>query len=352
MAAGAGTRSEASDADVSEMKAPIIFIHYSDSSYLKYTLQSAQLFNPDKRVILLGDETNAHYKNKGIEHFSYDDYRSGEEIEVFDKVYRFIAGKHHGGHKWTNFVFRRWFIIHNFISTNNIGRFWTWDSDNVILTSLSAQEYKFMNFDCTEQCSGICMNGFVTNMKVVKGYVDKINELFQREEYVEKQKEEFETFPYYAFTEMRAYKAYKDESGIRRIRLNSIIDGETFDDCICSPDEYETYDHKMRGRTLKKIYMGKDGNIFTFHIPSQQLVKLNSINLSWVPDYVFDNIFRHSKRKVKMRKANVYCKDDMAILKLNEHFSERWKRRFVGVIKRLWHGVCGRSVEVRKWIRL
>ena len=37
------------------MNLPIIFVHKGDSFYLKYALESAKKFNPDSRIILLGD---------------------------------------------------------------------------------------------------------------------------------------------------------------------------------------------------------------------------------------------------------------------------------------------------------
>ena len=63
---------------------PLIFIHYGDSGYLPYTLESARLFNPDKRIVLLGDQANAHYAAMGIEHVPFSRYATGPEIERFD----------------------------------------------------------------------------------------------------------------------------------------------------------------------------------------------------------------------------------------------------------------------------
>ena len=65
----------------------------------------------------------------------------------------------HGRHEWTRFVFRRWFLMHNYLRANGVRRFWNFDSDTLILTRLSAQEHKFATVGATEQCSGICMNG-------------------------------------------------------------------------------------------------------------------------------------------------------------------------------------------------
>lgn len=326
--------------NINEMNVPLIFIHYGNSSYLQYTLKSAVLFNPDKRVILLGDAKNAHYKKSGIEHFMFDEYCSSDEIRLFDKVYRLIAGrefiKKTYGANWTKFNFKKWFVLYNFLSTHNINKFWIFDSDNLILTSLSIHEEKFAKYDCTEQCLGICMNGFVTNLNVLKGYIVKINELFQRKEYLEQQMEDFEKQPGYGFTMMRAYDTYKKEAGIRRIRLNTIIEGEAFDDCICSPEDMEVYDFKLNELTLKKLYLSKDGNIFTFHLPSQKLIKMNTLNMSWVPVYLFGRVLRHAKLKLKIKAQNKYIKDEMKILNLHESLFAKWYRKIIWKSQRVF----------------
>lgn len=311
------------------MSVPIIFIHYNDSYYLKYSLESAVIFNPDKKVILLGDDTNSHYSNLGVVHYNINNFNSGYEIDLFNRVYRFIAGKNHARPDWTYFVFRRWFIMYNFIIANNIQTFWTFDSDNLILTNLSGQEKKFCVYDFTEQCAGMCINGFVNNVKLVKGYLDKINELFERTPFLQEQEAFLEHSPYYAYTEMGAYISYRAECSINRIRLNTIIDNETFLDCICTvtehkslpdEDEYEIYDEKLfGGHQLKKIYLSSDGDIFMRHLPTAQLVKMNTINMSWTPEWLFDALLQHARRKLSLGKPQ---KPSIKVFDLAKHLSE------------------------------
>ena len=208
------------------MSAPIIFCHYSNSKYLPYVLEAARLTNPDKNIVLLGDSDNQWLENaKNIQHYYFRDYQYGAEIETFDQVYRLIQGKKHAhmkvGKDWVNFVFKRWFYIYNFVVSQGIGSFWHFDSDTMILDSLSGHESKFMPYDCTEQCNGICMNGFISNPSIVLRYIKKINELFQKEEYLKKQQKIFdELSPEYAFTEMEAYKTFKEEENVNSVRLN------------------------------------------------------------------------------------------------------------------------------------
>jgi len=173
------------------MRAPIIFCHYGKSRYLKYSLECARINNPDKEIVLLGDMTNRRIAQKcGVRHELFARYSHGNEIETFDRVYRLIKGKENrnfikADRDWIKFVFKRWFFVHNFLKQRGIGPFWHFDSDNMILDSLSSHEAKFRHFDCTEQCNGMCMNGFVSGPAVVSGYINKINELFQRDDYLQ-----------------------------------------------------------------------------------------------------------------------------------------------------------------------
>ncbi|WOO41433.1 hypothetical protein [Rubellicoccus peritrichatus] len=200
---------------------------------------------------------------------------------------------------WIDFVFRRWFIVHNFCRSQKINSFWHFDSDNMVLSDLSTHEVKFKDFDCTEQCGGSCMNGFISNLNVVTGYISKINEIFQRTEYLDNLQKEFdEEHPTYAFTEMRAYRIYKSESKIKTTRLASIIDNSSFDDCICSADDMET-EKLPSGTVIKKVHLSNSG--FFWKTQTGDYVKANSINLSWVPAYFFEATYKHL---LKVKRSN------------------------------------------------
>lgn len=274
---------------------PIIFCHYGDSTYLVHTLTQVKSTNPENRVILLGDKKNkAIAESTGAEHYFFKDYNNSAEILNFEKVYQHVAGKNHGKKYWTKFVFKRWFHIHEFIKKENINSFWHFDSDNMILSNLNNQENKFRHYDCTEQCNGICMNGFISSFKVVDGYVKKINELFENDVYLNKQREDFIKNPHHAFTEMRAYKTFKEQENIKSIRLNSIINSESFDDCICQCHGFEMCEYPLNGRYLKKIYIDTAGDFYCYHIKSSKYIKMNSLNLSWVPNGLFEFILKTS----------------------------------------------------------
>lgn len=316
------------------MNAPIIFCHYGNSEYLPYVFEAAKTKNPDKEIILLGDKDNQWLgKNNGVRHYLFHNFSYGREIETFDQVYRLVQGKKHNNIRknkdWVNFVFKRWFYIYNFVSSQNINDFWHFDSDNMILSSLKMHEEKFKLYDCTEQCDGACMNGYISNPLIVFKYINKINELFQNRRYLEMQEKEFtEVNSNFAFTEMRAYVVFKEEENINSIRLNSIIDGSAFDDCICQEHNMEMETIPF-GRKIKKIYCNLAGDFYCTEKNNAQPVKMNSLNLSWVPTYLFKVILLQLKENNKLQKSGV-----QDITKMSTISQLIWGKYFMTLILR------------------
>ena len=101
------------------MRTPIIFCHFGNSNYLPYVLEVARLFNPEKEIFFLGDQTNKWLEKKiRIRHLFFAKYDYGKEIETFNRVYRLVQGKKHRhirhGKDWVYFVFKRWSIYTTF----------------------------------------------------------------------------------------------------------------------------------------------------------------------------------------------------------------------------------------------
>tara|TARA_R100000008_G_C3582253_1_gene169380 strand:+ start:1019 stop:1939 length:921 start_codon:yes stop_codon:yes gene_type:complete len=296
---------------------PLVFIHKTNikdpPNYLRATLGVARRFNPDLDIYLLGDEGTEPYAEEAkVSFFPFKEYDNSEATKLFDRVFQLIKGPRCGqSAEWIKFVFKRWFYMYNFIQTTQHTSFWTFDSDTLILTDLSSQQSKFTSYDCTEQCNGACMNGFINNLNVVKNYLETINNLFQNEKYLNTQKKEFcTTHPDYSFTEMRAYGEYKKPgcttNGSLRIYpptnfnstlLQDIIAEETFDQCLvqtgknlmvgAAPDK----GYEMENG-VKKLYF-REGAIYLKHLDHPNLIKANSLNMSNVPPSLWNNILTY-----------------------------------------------------------
>lgn len=314
------------------MTAPILFIHYGDSPYLRYTLEAAALFNPGKEVLLLGDASNRTYADRaGASFHPLADLDGGEKVGRFERDFRFIAGPRHGKEFWTRFVFKRWFLIDRFLRERGVDRFWTFDSDTLVLSDLGRYEARYAGYDCTEQCHGICMNGLVSR-EAVEGYTDKMLELFGREDYLERQRRIVEEHPTWAFTEMRAYATYKEEEGLRTMHLGSIVDGETFIDCICDAEGHnaiwESYDEPIGGQTVIRLYFADDGTVGGRHLPTGEFVRFAAINMSWVPLYFFERVLDHARQgSGRDRPGGRPGADGLRPMSPEEGLKWRWIRR-------------------------
>jgi hypothetical protein len=279
---------------------PIIFIHYGPASYLHTTLRAARQSNPEKRILFLGVEMNAGMAPKGVDFYAFADFETGEEIGQFECVFKFIEGNRHsntkigGTHTWLKFVFRRWFLVFNVLKEFQIEAFWTFDSDTLILANLKSRESRYINFDCTEQCLGKCLNGWVESRRVFKNYIECINALFEDDDFLLNEQKRLELEPTVAFYEMDAYVEYRKRAGLRTTRLSRPISGEAFDGALAFPDGFEmTSDTIDGGRRIKKLWSA-DGRLYARKKSSRQYLRMLTCNMNWMPDYLIRRLAEFS----------------------------------------------------------
>lgn len=285
---------------------PIIYIHYGNSKYLPYIFKCAKISNPNTEVILLGDPSNKKVaEDCGLTHFSLKDFDFGEDLKKFDEVYELIATPHFDAYKhgedWNKFVFRKWFILYNFVTKQGIKNFWHFDSDNPILSDLSTLEYRFSHLDCTVQCHGMCFKGFFTNPEIIKKYVKKINEVFLRRDYLEQFKASIVNSNA-CFNEMNVYEIFAKEENFKAMRLDEVIDGSTFGDIICRADSGMKMEKLPLGEDAQITFMNPDGRFFCIKELSNKPVEMHLLNLSWMPIYVYDAVLKHLQKTTKKPK--------------------------------------------------
>ena len=287
--------------------------------------------NPDRQVVLLGDESNQKVAvDSGATHIPYSDFEYGDDLEKFDELFQVIKGPASNASEfWLRFVFKRWFLIANLIEREEIQKFWHFDSDNMLVEPLSSHEHYFQSVDCTEQCGGSCLNGFVNQSGIVRTFVKKINSLFEDEGFLSEQRRNVLEDPRTHFNEMVAYSVFRDTGNIRRERLFQIRDGAIFDDAVCHCEQFE--EESLRtGETMKRLMVSPDGGFFGFIENDQNPmpIRFASLNLSWVPLYVYRNVYRHSLNRTQ---AQSKTPPDLSALKpfrnLPIPIGEFWKYR-------------------------
>lgn len=292
-------------------EAPLLFIHYGNSEYLKYTLKVAKFYNPDKTIILLGDKANSHVTKWGIEHYLIDDFNHSEEISHFHKVFKIVAREGYkilkpdasnsvadGGYFWTKFVFLKMFVMYNFCLANGITRFWTFDSDNLVVTKLSALESAFAGYDNTELNNGNSMHGIINNLNSLKNYTTTINELFVDEQFLAYVSGCLQSAPlHHAYTEMWAYNEYKERNPIKSYYLTEVFENSIFDNKIVWSDGMETQMvSKDYLNEIKRVfYMVDESGKAKFYFKSSktgEYIRAYSFDCSWIPMLVYERIYK------------------------------------------------------------
>ena len=166
-----------------------------------------------------------------------------------------------------------------------------WYKNNKEVVSLYNKIRIDKKYDNTEQCGGICINGFISSRRIIKMYVDHILELFNDEEYLNKQIEKCSTNSNFAFTEMAAYNHFKNYYNLKTIRLNAFISNDTFDDCLACKDDMQQTDEVYNGHKIKEIFINRNYNLFFKHSSDNRFYKINSVNFSWIPSFIISRIF-------------------------------------------------------------
>lgn len=281
-------------AGVNSSDAPILFIHYGYSGFLRTVLSCARRSNPGKAIYFLGDDTNRCVVPSGVHFRPITSYRNGALLEDFRKVFIPMAGQAHhfnkagGVETWLRFVFERWFVILEFLQEEKVQSFWIFDSDTLIAGDLAIRESRFAALDATEQCVGGCLNGYVSSPQIVEAYCRKMTALFTRPGYLESHQERLKEHRGLAFNEMDAWQTHRDEEKIRTVALGRPSGGEAFDDALGITDGWRTAQAKVRGRIpVKHLARDSRGGFFGFPSNGADPVRLVTLNLSWLPDYVY-----------------------------------------------------------------
>jgi hypothetical protein len=316
---------------------PVVFMHYGDAPHLKIVLESALLFNPNKDIVLLGDQINKKYERLGIRHFFFSDYGDTEEKKEFNRVFKVVKSPgFRMSDYWIRFVTERFFYLHGFIKRNGLNSFWTFDSDNLILTNLSEQEYKFSSYDFTEQNHGKSMQGFIRNTSALENYLLMINSLFEDSLYVRESTLKFNANAG-ALTEMDLFLTFKERTNYKSILLSEIINGETFDDHITFSNGVEMTDAYLEGYLpIKKIFYSKSGDIFYRYSKTNSLVKVNSIDMSWTPLYLFDRIFKLARKRKKISSSS---NDQLKLLNVSPPLGFNSFQSIKSCLKRIYNQI-------------
>ncbi len=279
--------------------APLLFIHYGPASYLRTALRHARMTNPEKRIVLLGDNTNRALASGIVEHVDFECLSGGDKELEFGRVFQVIQGERHRFNKrggvdfWLRFVFRRWFLIERFLERENIDAFWTFDSDTLLLAPLAPREARFARFEGTTQCMDRCLNGWVGSSRLVSSYTSSILDQFRDESFLNAQRERLKSDVGLAFNEMDAFHEFRRKGGINTWHAAEPLEGEAFDDALAFTDGFVESEERVLGKTrVKQLWSGSAGALFCRK--GDEWCRLLTCNMSWMPDFLWSRLGRHA----------------------------------------------------------
>jgi hypothetical protein len=136
-------------------KLAIVFIHLSNSDYLKYSLGQARRSNPESPIYLIGDSSNNCYDS--VQHHFFEHY-SGK-ADAFASIYRHFSTN---SFQFELFCLQRWFVLKEFLTTTRVDKCLYLDSDTMLYADVTREQKKFDEYDFTLS-AGICGQTFFLN---------------------------------------------------------------------------------------------------------------------------------------------------------------------------------------------
>ena len=259
------------DTENTILKLPIVFIHYSNPPYLRYSLAQAKESNRDSTIYLLGDTTNDCYDF--VDHHSFLDYHEG--ADKFAKIYRHFSTS---PYRWILFVFQRLFMLKEFMVANKMERCLHVDSDVMLYANVTEDQKKFDQYDFTVSHRMACSIFYVNRVEALEDFCQFLIDIYTKKDryhydkmvghYAVRNKNLLEG----GACEMNAFEYY----GVSHFGLigevSLIMDGSVYDPNISMP--YPGFE--MENGTKKLIW--RDGNPYGIYLRSGRLIKFNSLH--------------------------------------------------------------------------
>ena len=251
-------------------KLPIVFIHFSNSDYLQYSLNQAKESNPDSTIYLLGDYSNDCYDV--VEHHLFSDYYQG--ANEFSKIYRHFSTL---SRRFECFCFQRWFILRDFLVANKLDKCLYLDSDTLLYADVTLEQKKFEEFDFTlsQMTSGCTF--FLNSVEALDAFCDFVINIYTKKDryHYDKMVSHFavrkkNNLPG-GVCDMTAFGLYREGHFGEIGEVAQIIDGSVYDPAISIP----TPGFEMING-IKKITW-KNGKPYGKHLKTKKEIRFNSL---------------------------------------------------------------------------
>jgi hypothetical protein len=266
---------------------PIVFIHQTNSDYLKYALAQAHKSNPQSAICLLGDASTE--RHEFVEHHSMFDYFHG--AARFAEIYKHYS-THPIGFELINF--QRWFILREFLIANGLERCLYLDSDTMLYADVTEDARKFKHCDFTLSHGMIGCTFFLNRLDALTEFCDFLVDI-----YAGKEKYAYDRLVAH-FTarrmnglsggacDMTAFQLYHERHFGRIGEVTQVIDGSVYDPAITVPvPGFEMEDG------IKKLTW-KDGIPYGTYVTTGAQVRFNSLHLQGQTKHLMGQYYRQN----------------------------------------------------------
>lgn len=250
---------------------PVIYVHWGNSDYLKYTFRQTKYFNSDSRIIFLGDETNNKYKE--VEHYNILDY--SKSADAFDKIYKHLCFL---SQYYVLFWFKRWFIIKDFLETRkDIDDFLYVDSDVLLFCNVSEVFSRYKHYSLSLNGERGPQYTYFNSKDSLNDFCNFVTRLYTEPALFSNLIEKYRTHQIHSLPggvdDMHAFYEYrtqtKKEIGDTAQEMNETV----FDGCFNVSEGYE-FDNSSQ---TKQIYW-KNEIPYVFNIKKEKILRLNAIH--------------------------------------------------------------------------
>lgn len=243
---------------------PIILVHTGNSFYLEPVLKQIRLFNPENRICLISDESTDRYDF--IEHYNINQYTEG--LDDFAKVYVHMSIN---PFQYELFCFQRWFVIRDFVRSQQMTHFLCLDSDVLLYCEVDKVFTSYLSYDftiCKEM--GPCFSLF--NNRSIEKLCEYMMYLYTDKQAFERLKVFYQHVGAGGVCDMTALTWYQKDISDNVLDLVYPVDQACFDGNIADPMGFEMEKGK------KKIYW-KENLPYGKYLEDQSFVRFYGLHL-------------------------------------------------------------------------
>jgi hypothetical protein len=210
----------------------IIFLHYTDDDYLRYSIRTAAAFNKESAIFLLSPFEKHKKLYPEAQHHFISKYEN--LAKEFRKLYQHYSPN---SHDFELRCLERWFVISSFCKENRIENFLYLDSDVLLFTSAKYFKEKIKKYHFTISQGRSPQYMYVEKAENMDMFCQFISQQYLDKGNLEKMTQNMDLTKE-GVSDMTFFQKYASQFPDFVAELTEIRDGKTFDNNMNNSDGY------------------------------------------------------------------------------------------------------------------